>query len=117
MLDALETALLDSMKEVRMAVIWPLSWMRHERTPAILKRAYTIENDSEVKAHIVRVSAGLMSKASEDILADALKSSDPLVKAIADQIMADRERAGFVLTYDEDEGLGGMKMSAPNLGR
>ncbi len=106
MIDALETALLDTMAEVRMACIWPLSWMRHERTPGILKRAYTIEADSDVKAHIVRVAASLMSEAGEDILQNALNSSDVKVKTIADSIMADRERSGVVLTYDEAAGMG-----------
>lgn len=102
MIDALETALLDDNAGVRMAAIWPLAWMRHERTPVILKKTYRLEMDSEVKAHIVRVAAGLMSDASEEILEDALKSSDEVVKEAADKIMAERERTGIVATYDED---------------
>ena len=100
MLDALETALLDDHKGVRMAATWPLAWMRHERTPAILKKTYRIELDPEVKAHIVRVSAGLMSEASEEILQDALHSDDEEVRHVAQTIMDERERTGVVATYD-----------------
>lgn len=102
MLDALETALLDESAAVRKAATWSLAWMRHERTPRLLMRTYRIELDSDVKAHIVRVSASLMSEASDEILQDALTSTDPLVKEAADEIIADRERAGFVARYDED---------------
>src|SRR5512145_3049762 len=49
MIDALETALLDDSPDVRLAVTWPLAWMRHERTPGIIRRAYNLEMDSEVK--------------------------------------------------------------------
>lgn len=103
MIDALETALLDASADVRMAAIWPLAWLRHERTPAILKKTYRIESESLVKSHIVRVVAGLMSVASEEILADALQSKDDMVKQTAQKVMEDRERAGGkVATYDEN---------------
>jgi hypothetical protein len=95
MIDALETALMDEMVEVRMAVIWPLSWMRHPRTPGILRRAYSFETNSDVKAHIVRVAASLMNDAGEEILQDALKSSDEKVRATAEAIMKDRANAGI----------------------
>ncbi|NDJ63067.1 MAG: HEAT repeat domain-containing protein [Chloroflexi bacterium] len=92
MIDALETALLDEMAEVRMAVAWPLAWMRHDRTPIVLRRAYQIELDVEVKAHIVRVAASLMSAAGEEILESALKTPDGPVRKVADQIVADRAK-------------------------
>jgi HEAT repeat protein len=113
MIDALETALLDEYASVRMAAIWPLAWMRHERTPIILAKTYRLELDPKVKAHIVRVVAGLMSKASEDILQDALKSSIPEVKEIADKIMAERERTGIILIYNEDAENQGIPMYKP----
>jgi HEAT repeat protein len=102
MLDALETALLDESAGVRMAAIWSLAWMRHERTPTILKKTYRLDMDSEVKAHIVRVTANLMSEASEEILQDALKSDDEVVKNAADKIMDERERTSIVAIYDEN---------------
>ena len=113
MLDALESALLDESAGVRMAAIWPLAWMRHEGTSAILRKTYRIELDPEVKAHIVRVSAGLMSKASEDILQDALQSTEPEVKSTAEKIMADRKRAGQVLTYNENASNEGIALHKP----
>lgn len=113
MIDALETALLDEHAGVRMAAIWPLAWLRHERTPQILSKTYRLELDPEVKAHIVRVAAGLMSKASEDILQDALQSPEPEVKAEADKIMAERERTGIILEYNEDAENQGKAMTKP----
>jgi HEAT repeat protein len=93
MIDALETALLDTLAETRMAVIWPLAWMRHKRMPGILKRAYNLETDSDVKAHIVRVAASLMSPVGEEILQDALKSKDAQVSAAAEKILQERKQA------------------------
>lgn len=100
MINALESALLDDHKGVRMAATWSLAWMRHERTPAILKKTYRIETNSEVKAHIVRVAAGLMNDASEDILNDAINQDDELVRKTAQKIIEERERSGVVATYD-----------------
>jgi len=113
MIDALESALLDEDAGVRVAATWPLAWMRHERTPAILMKTYRLELDPDVKAHIVRISAGLMSKASEDILADALKNPEPKVKAMAEKIMAERERAGRVLQYNENATNDGVALHKP----
>lgn len=93
MIDALETALLDEMAEVRMAVAWPLAWMRHSRTSGILKRAYTLEQDEQVKAHIVRVAASLSSDVGEEILQDALLRSNGRVRGVAEEIIADRAKA------------------------
>lgn len=89
MIDALETALLDDMDDVRMAVTWPLAWMRHERTPLVLKRAYLIEQSEEVKAHIVRVAVSLMSEAGEEILQDALQRHGR-VRQVAEEIVSSR---------------------------
>jgi len=103
MIDALETALLDEHAGVRKAAIYPLAWMRHERTPVILKKTYRLETGSDVKAQIVRVSAGLMSDAGEEILQDAMDTEDAKVRKVAQQIMEEREKAGGrVATYDEN---------------
>ncbi len=100
MIDALESALLDSHKGVRMAAMWSLAWTRHARTSDILKKTYRLETDSEVKAHIVRVAAGLMSEASEEILNDAISQNDDVVRKAAQKIIEERERIGFVPTFD-----------------
>lgn len=102
MIDALETALLDESAEVRKAATWSLAWMRHERAPAILMKTYRIERVPEVKAHIVRIAAGLMSAASEDILNNALNSDEREVRRAAEKVLEERERAGGkVATYNE----------------
>jgi HEAT repeat protein len=101
MIDALESALLDDMADVREAVIWPLAWMRHERTPSILRRAYNLEGDSGVKAQMVRVANSLMSddpnsasaKVADEILQNALSSSDERVKKAGTDIIKNRDRA------------------------
>jgi HEAT repeat protein len=103
MIDALETALLDEMPEVRQAVIWPMAWMKHDRTPSILRKSYNLEQNSEVKAEIVRIATSLMAdnsggteegKAVADfILEDALKSDDLVVKEAADRVIENRSTA------------------------
>jgi len=100
MIDALETALLDESDDVRKAAVWPLAWMRHDRTPHILLKTYRLELVPDVKAHIVRVSAGLMSEASDVILEDALQSKDEIVLESAQKVQADRERAGKVTKFN-----------------
>lgn len=106
MIDALETALLDELPAVRLACIWPLSWMRHQRTPIVLRKTWNIETDSAVKAEIVRISNSLMvadtgaskeeQQFAEDILNQALKSSDPIIKAAADLVVLDKQEAAAV---------------------
>jgi HEAT repeat protein len=101
LLDALDDALHDSFPGARMAAFWPLAWMRHERATALLSRAYTAETNSAVKAHLVRVTVGLMTPISEDLLRDALTSPDAEVQQAAQRIMDNRARTGVVLEYDE----------------
>lgn len=93
MIDALETAIMDDMDEVRQAAVWPLAWMRHARTPGILRRSYTMEQNSDVKAEIVRITTSLMNltaganemerDVANHILNDALASPDSIVKEAA----------------------------------
>lgn len=101
LIDALETALLDDLPAARMAVVWPLAWMRHERTPIVLRQAYRRERDSEVKAQMVRVATSLMAEnaggaesasVAKEILQDALQSKDDRVRQVAEEI-ARRSRA------------------------
>lgn len=95
MIDALETALLDDLPATRMAVIWPLAWMRHERTPTILRQAYRRERDADVKAQMVRVATSLMAEntgagssvnVAQEILQDALQSKDERIRQVAEEI-------------------------------
>jgi HEAT repeat protein len=104
MIDSLETALLDDMPDVRMAVVWPLAWMRHARTPIVLKQAYYREIDSGVKAQMVRVATSLMAEntgageavqVAEQILKDALENPDGKVRRVAEEIVAQRRAAAI----------------------
>ena len=85
-LDALEKALRDPLPEARLAAIWPLAWIRHPRTPPILKRAYETEPAREIKAQIVKIAYNLMSEVRDEILQDAAHSTDELLKEAAEQI-------------------------------
>lgn len=103
MIDALETALLDDMPEVREAVIWPLAWMRHTRTPGIIQRTYMSEMDSRVKAQIIRVATSLMTvesggteeseAVSQRMLNDALNNGEPEVRFAAEEVINNRARS------------------------
>jgi HEAT repeat protein len=103
MIDALETALLDDKADVREAVIWPLAWMRHERTPNIIRRVYMVESDPKVKSHIVKVSTSLMTiesggteaseNVSQDILNDALNAPEAEVRFAAEEVVNNRARS------------------------
>lgn len=106
MIDALETALLDDLPEVRQAVVWPLAWMNHPRTPGIIRKTWMIETDSKVKAEIVRITSSLMAgnagadadsiKVADDLLQDALGSDDALVLEAATAAQANRQAAAAV---------------------
>lgn len=103
MIDALETALLDDLPAVRKAVIWPLAWMRHPRTPMLLRKTYNLEQDPEVKAEIVRIVPSLIStitgstqdeiNVADYILQDALNSQHEKVKLIATEVSRNRQSA------------------------
>ena len=100
MIDALETSLVDELPATRKAAIYPLAWMRHERTPDIIRRAYRGENEAAVKAHIVKVATSLMTlesggteaseRVSQNILNDALSSEVAEVRFAAEEIVSHR---------------------------
>lgn len=100
LVNALEAALRDELSEARMAAVWPLAWLRHTRTPDALRQAYLREQDSEVKAHLLRVTVSLMSEVGEELLHDGLTNSDMTVRSAAERIVQERA-TGKVVRYDE----------------
>lgn len=108
MIDALETAIMDDMPEVRQAAVWPLAWMRHSRTPGILRRSYAVEQNSDVKAEIIRIITSLMSanaganeaerEVANHILNDALASQDEIVKDAANKARVNLENSRTAAT-------------------
>jgi hypothetical protein len=100
MIDALETALLDDLAEIREATIWPLARMRHERALSIPRHAYYLEQESTVKAQIVRVTNSLMvdnpastdAQLAEKILQDVLQSTNGLAKQTTLETVESRQR-------------------------
>jgi len=81
--------------------------MRHPRTPIVLRKTWNMETDSIVKAEIVRISNSLMvadtgadadaQKVAADILEQALKSTDPIIKTAADMVVLDKQEAAAVI--------------------
>lgn len=108
LIDALETAIMDDLPPVRQAAVWPLAWMRHTRTPGILRRAYMVEQSSDVKAEIIRITTSLMNataganeaerEAANYILNDALASADDAVKEAAHKARANLENNSAAAT-------------------
>jgi HEAT repeat protein len=96
-LDALEVAMQDDLPDVRMAAAWPLAWIRAEHAPALLRAAYEREQDSEVRAHIMRVAVSLMSVVGDDLFRDALHSTDSLVRQVAQEI--EQARSGHAIPH------------------
>ena len=91
-IDALEASVNDELPQAREAAIWPLAWIRHPRTGAILRDAFARETNADVQAQIVRISNSLMSEAAADILQAALHSQHEKVRIEAQQIMANRKQ-------------------------
>jgi HEAT repeat protein len=79
LLDALAHAVIDPAPEARQAVAWVLAWMRHDDATNLLRYLYYEEQDSIVKAHILRVTRALMNDAGDELLADAIFSDDPIL--------------------------------------
>lgn len=85
LLAALETALHDESPQIRMGATWPLGWMQHERADTILRTAYHAEQDSEVKAHILRIAISFARDVDETMRQDALVSQDIRVRETAER--------------------------------
>ncbi len=92
LIDALESSMLDDMGEVRTAAILPLAWMKHERTPEIVRRAYFRELDPDVKVKILRYATSFIDEIAGELVQDGLKSRIEVVRQMAEQIMEDRRR-------------------------
>jgi HEAT repeat protein len=101
LMEALTHAASDDTPAVRMAATWILAWIRHPRAAAQLKEMYDQESESGVKAHILRVTAALMSEVGPELLEQGLSSSDPEVRGVAKTIAAEQAASPFA-RYDED---------------
>jgi HEAT repeat protein len=97
--DALASALEDTLAPVRMAAIWPVAWMRHERAATLLEEAFHREQDGAVKAHMLWVAACLMADSSSKLLEAGLQSEDSRVRDMAEHIRETRA-AGAFADYD-----------------
>jgi HEAT repeat protein len=85
-IEALAVAVCDELPEARMMAVLPLAWIRHEQAAAVLFEAYRCELNTEVKVYIVQQASSLMSLVSDQLLADALHSSDETLRVAAEEI-------------------------------
>jgi HEAT repeat protein len=79
-LDALAAALHDSEPEVRRTATWLAVWIRHPRAEALFEAAYRAERDPEVQAYMLYVAVNLSATCAAALLAEALESSEPLLR-------------------------------------
>jgi bilin biosynthesis protein len=98
LLAALGHALEDPMPSARMAAVWTLAWMHDTRADSLLRDAFLREQESEVQAHMLRVTVSLMAEAGQVMLDAALSSTDDTVRAQAERLQK-IARA----TYDESD--------------
>jgi HEAT repeat protein len=89
-IDALAAALLDELPKTRVAAAMPLAWMRRDQADGVLRKAYYQERDSEAKARILRNAVHLMSSVAEELLQEALRGDDTLVRQTAEYIVESR---------------------------
>jgi len=87
--DALETSLQDDYPPARMAAIWPLAWLDHDRARSLLRYAYEQEKDGPVKAHIIHVAVNILSPLGKEFLEDGLQNASDIIRETAQQISAD----------------------------
>ncbi len=88
-IDTLETCLSNDLPGVRVGAVWPLAWMKHQRAPDVIRRAYYGEADGPSKAQIMRIAVSLMSEAGEELLQDGLHSDDNRLREVAEQIASE----------------------------
>ncbi len=93
MIDTLSAASLDEDPEVRVLAAMTLAWMRHDLAATTLREIYHRERDSQVKARLLRAAIDLMSPAGQDLLSDALRGQDALVRATAEYLVTHRRNA------------------------
>jgi HEAT repeat protein len=95
---ALAHALDDPVLSARMAAVWTLAWMHDARADTLLREAFFREQESEVQAHMLRVTVSLMAEAGQTMLEAALSSANDTVRAQAERLQH-IARA----TYDESD--------------
>jgi hypothetical protein len=86
------------MPSARMAAVWTLAWMHETRADSLLRDAFFREQESEVQAHMLRVTVSLMAEVGQVMLDAALSSTDDTVRAQAERLQK-IARA----TYDESD--------------
>ncbi len=86
LIDALENALWDESAAARLAAIWPLAWIRHPRVSGVIREAFRREPDSAAKIQMLRVTFALAATVADELLAEAIRSADVGLRAVAEKI-------------------------------
>jgi HEAT repeat protein len=89
--EALEISLQDNYAPARMAAIWPLAWLDHDRARSLLRYAYKQEQDDRVKAHIIYVAVNILSPLGKEFLEEGRQSKNEIIREKAQEIQADIE--------------------------
>ena len=101
--DALEIAFTDDRPQTRMAVVWPLAWIQHERATTLLRQVYHQEQHSEVKAHMITLTVKLFSPLGKELLEDGLQSQDEQLREAAEQIAAGIAAGSIAAAWETED--------------
>lgn len=86
LIDALDSALGDTLPETRLSAYLPLCWIRHPEAESALLDGFRREPNSDVKAHLLAAATHLMSPVAGRLLEESLTSPDPLLRQTAEYL-------------------------------
>jgi molecular chaperone DnaK (HSP70)/HEAT repeat protein len=88
LINALDTALGDSLPETRLGAFLPLCWIRHPETESVLLKGFQLEPSSDVRARMLSAAVNLMSPLAARLLEESLHSPDLLLRQTAEYLTA-----------------------------
>ncbi len=86
LIDALDSALGDTLPETRLSAYLPLCWIRHPEAESALLDGFRREPNSDVKAHLLAAATHLMSPVAGRLLEESLTGPDPLLRQTAEYL-------------------------------
>jgi molecular chaperone DnaK (HSP70) len=86
LINALDTALSDSLPETRLSAFLPLCWIRHPDAESALLEGFYREPNSDVKSHMLTAAVKLMSPMATQLLEESRHSPDLLVQKTAEYL-------------------------------
>lgn len=91
LINALDTALNDTLPEARLGAFLPLCWIRHPQAESVALAGFQREPNSNLKAHMLTVAQHLMSPIAARLLQESLESPDPLLRQAASYLARSRQ--------------------------